>query len=531
MGSRAVVHVVRLLAVATVAGVVLAGGSGGTSTGAAKPKTGGTFAFLFNTEPPGMDPIQLREVPNISPALAVTAIFDQLVYADPTSLKVKPKIASSLTTQDKGLTWVLKIRPNVRFSDGTTFDASAVQYNWQRIADPANRVPFAGPAQEIATYETPDPLTLKVSLKAANPLWDQLVARNLSTIGSPTALKANATAFQTKPVGAGPYLLKEWIRTVSSTFVRNPDYWQTGKPYIDQIDMKFVTDDNARLSTMLAGSAQAALDGAYQNLTQYRAQSNKFAVVNTPTSGGGYGLLMNTSKAPFTDLRVRQALSLVLDSKELVERANFGDSTAVIKAIDDEFSPWYNPKIKLPKTDPVAAQKLVDQVVAEQSGRPISFTYLVNNTPNHIRMAEAIQTVVQSKLRNVEVKLDIQQPTATVPKQAAGDFQASLGSARWTDPALDLPAVFRTGSGLNYMRYSNPTVDAALTQLTTSTDSKTTQQAHETVIENVLKDLPMVWVSRFQTFYGYDKTQLKNWKMFYELRPLFEEMWLAKPKG
>jgi peptide/nickel transport system substrate-binding protein len=76
-----------------------------------------------------------------------------------------------------------------------------VQYNWQRVADPANKSPFAAPAQEIASMDVVEPLTLKVTLKAVDPIWDSLVARNLTTIGSPTALKASATAFASKRSG------------------------------------------------------------------------------------------------------------------------------------------------------------------------------------------------------------------------------------------------------------------------------------------------------------------------------------------
>src|SRR4051794_27401705 len=202
----------RIAICVALTGTVLAGSSTGVASAAQKPKAGGTFTFLFNTEPPGLDPVQLREVPNISPALAAVAIFDELVYTDPDTLKVKPKVATSLTTADKGLTWTLKLHPDVKFSDGTPYDAAAVQFNWQRIADPANRAPFAQYAQEVATYDVVDPQSLKVTLKKADPYFDQWVARALSSIGSPTALKANPTGFSSKPVGAGPYLLKDWVR-------------------------------------------------------------------------------------------------------------------------------------------------------------------------------------------------------------------------------------------------------------------------------------------------------------------------------
>src|SRR5262245_2062419 len=111
----------RLVVVLALTGSIVAGASA-QAPAAQKPKAGGTFTFLFNTEPPGLDPVQLREVPNISPALAAVAIFDELVYTDPDTLKVKPKVATSLTTPDKGLTWTLKLHPDVKFSDGTPYD-------------------------------------------------------------------------------------------------------------------------------------------------------------------------------------------------------------------------------------------------------------------------------------------------------------------------------------------------------------------------------------------------------------------------
>jgi peptide/nickel transport system substrate-binding protein len=504
-----------------------AGVISGTASAAAQPKQGGTLSFLFNSEPPGLDPVQLREIPNISPAMAAVGIFDELVYTDPTTLKVKPKIATSLTTPDKGLTWVMKLRPDVKFTDGTAYDAAAVQYNWQRIADPANKAAFAQYAQEVATYNIPDPLTLQVTLKTADPYFDQWIARALSSIGSPTALKANPTGFSSKPVGAGPYMLKDWVRLSSMTLVRNPNYWQKGKPYIDEIDLKYVNDDAARANTLTSGAAQVALEGAATNLRQYRA-TGKYDVINTPANGGGYAFVMNNTKPPFNDIRVRQAMSLVLDSAEIVQRADFGDSTTVMKSVDEKFSPYYNPKLKLPKTDTAAAQKLIDSYVADNGGKPVDFTYLALNVGPHLRIAQAMQAIITSKLKNVNESIEILDPTVGVPKYTSGNYQATLGNGRWTDPSLDDPAIFQSTSTLNIARYSNPTVDAALKQLQTTTDQKVKQQAHDTVVENVLKDVPIVWVTRMQTYYAIQKSAVKDWKMFFELRPLIEDVNLSQ---
>src|SRR5262245_19351055 len=116
MGSRRRVFLAGLVAVVVAAGAVSAGGSVGA---AAKPRSGGALSLVFNAEPAGLDPVQMRGAPDISSVMAAVGIYDELVWTDPATLKVKPKIATELNTTDSGLTWTLKLRSGVQFSDGT----------------------------------------------------------------------------------------------------------------------------------------------------------------------------------------------------------------------------------------------------------------------------------------------------------------------------------------------------------------------------------------------------------------------------
>src|SRR4029077_11812214 len=193
------------------------------------------------------------------------------------------------------------------------------------------------------------------------------------------------------------------------------------------------------------------------------------------------------------------------------QRTGDGDDTWVMKTVDEKTSPYYNPKLKLAPTDPAAAQKMIDAYVAEKG--PIEFSYLVLNVPTHVRIANAVQAILTSKLKNVKINLEILSPAEGVPKYTAGNFQFMLNDSRWTDPALDMPARNLSTSSTNYMKWSNPAVDAAINTLKTTVDPKQKQAAHNTVIEEALKDVPYVWITRFRAYYAYDKTQLKGWKM------------------
>src|SRR5262245_38327689 len=144
------------------------------ATAAAKPQTGGTLTILKASEAPnGWDPVNVGAIPQNTPTPQQLMIFDLLVYEDPVTLKIVPRVAQSFTTSDNGTTWTLKLRPNIQFSDGTPYDAAAVQFNWQREAD-ATRNPRPtgyGTASAIATMDVVDPLTLKITLKAQDTAW------------------------------------------------------------------------------------------------------------------------------------------------------------------------------------------------------------------------------------------------------------------------------------------------------------------------------------------------------------------------
>src|SRR5262249_27849209 len=153
----------------------------------------------------GLDPVQFTPLSySAQEELRGFALYDYLVGVNSKTFEVEPRIAQSITGSSDSKTWTIKIRPDVKFSDGTAYDAEAVKFNWERMGDPANKSPMASAAQTIASMEVTDPLTLVVTLKAVNAQFPRLVATRLGLIGSPTAIKADPTGFGTKPVGAGP---------------------------------------------------------------------------------------------------------------------------------------------------------------------------------------------------------------------------------------------------------------------------------------------------------------------------------------
>jgi peptide/nickel transport system substrate-binding protein len=515
-----------LLVVSSIIGTTAARAS---TRAAASPQSGGTLTIAKSTDhPTGWDPITLRGVVQNSEAGQAFALYDVLFYQDPTTLKLIPRLGLSLTTADGGTTWVLKLRPNVKFSDGTPLDADAVKFTWARIADPANKAVAQSAAAGIATMDVVDPLTLKTTLKTPDAVFDRRVAEQLAYIGSPTAFRTmGAAAFNLKPVGAGPFLLQSWVRDSQYTFVRNPEYWQKGRPYLDQVIFKVITDEPSAYNSFKAGEVNAVYLYDPANVAQAKQEGTK--PLSMSTTGGGWTFYMNVTKPPFNDLRVRQAVSLALNTKQFAQVRRNGDSHFVFDTLDLKGTPYYDKSIAIPKTDLSAAQKLIDAYVAENGGKPVTFELLAYNVAYIAQDTQVLQQQLQ-QLKNVQVSVTTIVSSDALARVVAGNFQAFTTTAgKWNDPALGMVTLFKTGGSANYSRYSNPTVDSALDQLQATTDQKTKTQLTHNIERTVLKDVPLTWFARSFSSTVVDKT-VRNWQVYFDNFPLLDSVSVTKSK-
>jgi len=490
------------------------------------PRRDGKLTMVLAADPPGLDPLQLQGVQNWAEAIAVAAVYDALLYPD-ASHCIRPKIAISLTTSDGGMTWTLTLRPGVMFSDGTPFDSEAVRFNWTRLADPVNGSLVGNSAALITRMDAVDATTLQITLRTRAPHWDRVVARSLSSIGSPTAMAAAGEAFARAPVGAGPFVLTEWVRGDHMTFVRNPRYWQPDKPYLAQVTViTGITDAAPKYECMISGRAQVALEPLGDNLAKFREQPDRYSILTTPEGGGGGALALNVSRAPFDDERIRRALALALDSAEFVEQAGYGDPQMIMTTIDRAGTPYHHPEIRLPIRDIATAQRLIDARVAE-TGVPVRFTLETFANEGHIREANAVKRMLESQLTSIEVTVAIGSAPDVIGKMRTGEYQALNSIARWSDSTLDLPGLFASGSKQNAMRYSNGRVDATLELLVGATERPLIIEAHHDVLRQVLQDVPVIWLSHKEAFHVVDHRAVRDWNLFYSLRPLIEDAWLA----
>jgi len=197
-------------------------------TPAVAQKPGGSITVGLEFEIPGFDPLKVG-VFDTSTEIAAAAIFDTLTYLDDKH-EVQPKLALSWTHSDDFKTWTFKLRPGVKFHDGTPFNAQAVKENFDRQKDPANKCRCAFYIAYIHDVQAPDELTVVYNMN--DPTVNQPALLTIQSVNnaiqSPTAWKTKGDDYNRNAVSTGPYILKSWTAGDRMVLEKNPGYWNKG---------------------------------------------------------------------------------------------------------------------------------------------------------------------------------------------------------------------------------------------------------------------------------------------------------------
>ncbi|MDA8870688.1 ABC transporter substrate-binding protein, partial [Rhizobiaceae bacterium] len=295
------------------------------------------------------------EPPHLDPTTDAPAAIDEVVYANvyegltrigPDGAVV-PGLAESWAISEDGKTYTFTLREGVTFHDGTTFDAEDVKFSLDRARGEDSVNAQKALFEPIDTVEVIDPRTVAVTLKA--PKGDFLFALGWgdAVMVAPETADANKTA----PTGTGPFKFDKWARGSTLDLVRNDAYWGTA-PALERATFRFIADPAAAVSALMAGDVDAFANfPAPESVPQF-ASDPRFTVIVGTTEGETI-LAMNNGKAPFDDIRVRQAVSHAIDREAIINGAMFGLGTP----IGTHFAPHHPAYIDLLGTYPLDLEK------------------------------------------------------------------------------------------------------------------------------------------------------------------------------
>jgi peptide/nickel transport system substrate-binding protein len=484
----------------------------------AEPVSGGSLTLLSQTEAAGVDPALFRtSITGTRGDGAVGfALYGGLVLENPVTGEVDMSMAESVTSSD-GLVWTLKLREGLVFSNGSPLDAEAVKLNWERYGAPDSTSGAAAPARAMSSIEVVDPLTVKITLAKPNGQWLRTLALYpLNFIAAPESwLNGNPDQ---EPIGAGPFTLVEWVRDDHMTLKRNPTYFDAPRPYVDELVIRPIVDGRQRYNALQTGQGQLSYNSIdFQIFAE--AEEAGFGLYQSPLSGGGI-FLFNTARAPFDDVRVRRAIQLGLDRNalnDLVQRG-LADVAATIAA---EGTPFYEPSIALPEPDPAEAQRLIDEVVAEQGG-PI--TFMITTNPQTQATTEGVLTLL-SQYDGLEIS--IQSVASPATEVVPGNFDMSVWGVFFIDPEPRFYDLMHSASGGNWGKYSNPEVDAALDVARVSQDPAERAEAYAIVQQILVDEAPFIMPWRFPSMYMFDEV-VQQVETFGDGVPLLDQIWLSE---
>jgi len=401
------------------------------------------------------------EPPHLDPTAGAAGAIDEILYANvfegltrigPNG-EVLPGLAESWEVSEDGKVYTFKLRAGVKFHDGTTFDAEDVKFSLDRARAEdsvnAQKVLFSA----IDTVEVVDPLTVKVTLKRPQGSFLYNMGWGDAVIVAPESAETN----KEKPVGTGPFRFDRWARGASVTLVRNPDYW--GEPAaLEKAEFRFVPDAAAAVPALLSGDVQAFPNFPASDALEQIKADPRFAVVIGSTEGETI-LAMNNAKAPFDNLKVRQAISHAIDREEII----LGASNGLGQPIGSHFSPANEAYEDLTGLYPHDAEK-AKQLIAE-AGLADGFSATIKLPPT--TYARVGGEIVTSQLAEVDIKLEIiPMEWAQWLEQVFTNKDFDLTIISHTEPN-DIDIYGRDGY---YFGYNNPEFKTVMAELDATVD-------------------------------------------------------------
>jgi peptide/nickel transport system substrate-binding protein len=407
-------------------------------------------------------------------AHASLQVWEPLIDYDD-NLGLVPGLAENWTLSPDGLTWEFTLREDVVFSNGEPYNADALIGSIEHARASSGRPSlFLGGINFEEIYGNPtaitrvDDYTVQIAYDTPRPLLPYAIANHYSAQFWPGQFDENSN-FTGLPIGTGPFKLVEWERDQYAVLERNENYWGE-KPTLTRIEVRIYPDENSRLSALKAGEVDALAElGAVlpAQAGEIKDDAN-YVVSNYPTACNTY-LLFNGSKAPFNDVRLRQAVSLAIDREAFVNDLLYGYGIPAKGVILQANAKWFNdnPEEQI-RYDPEQAQQLANEALGGQRQK----VTLVFNPPGqnllgwpYPLMATYLQAILQPYGFDVELKQ--QEAAAVTETLAQGGYDLALSNNCWStgDPNYMIRRTLGSQSALqttNHGGYNNPEVDALL---------------------------------------------------------------------
>ena len=373
-----------------------------TSTGMAKE--GGVLKVAIGMNPMRLDP---PNATGASDMIINSHIFERLIqvqFNDRTkSRDYIPVLAERWQASPDKKVWTFFLRRGVKFHDGTPFNAEAVKVNVERLIGPQPQMMSRDYTMLLDRVEVVNDLTIRFHCKVAAAPFLDLIEQSYLAIVSPAALQKFGKEIHQHPVGTGPYKFTEWAVGQKVVMGANKEYWK-GPPKLDGIEILFVPDDMARANMLQTGEVQVAYNLPIQLIDKLR-EGDKIKVISYPTAELLF-LVINCQVIPTNDLRVRQAIKMAIDRKNIIKSILKGNGLVGDSQVSEFSFGRYSADPVL--FDPKAAEQLLTEAgwidsdgdgIREKAGKKLTLN--IRSPSGRYPMDQTVVEAIQTQLRSV----------------------------------------------------------------------------------------------------------------------------------
>src|SRR5215813_14221160 len=427
------------------------------------------------TEPPGLD---LTATPaSATAAVVFFNVQEALVKVDRHG-KLVPWLAERWhTTDNKNYTFFLK--RGIRFHNGREFKAADVKFVIDRAMNPETKHPYPGYYAAIQDIIVKDDYTITITLKSTTANFLLNMARQGSVIYPREAVET----MKSEPIGTGPFKLGEWVRGDRIVLVRNPDYHVKGLPKLDRVTYRFITDPNAVLAALKAGDVDVSLFGLGPEHVQDVQKDARFQVIVGDTTNDVI-MAMNNSRKPYTDVRVRRALTYGINKTDVLKGAMFGMGK-VLGTNVDPLNPYYVDMSKEMPYDPAKAKKLL-----AEAGYPNGFDTVLKVSPQYYYTVRSGE-IITDNLKKIGVNVKIEQIEwgqwlSRVFREADYDLTIIGHAEAWDIKNYANPKY--------YFRYDSPKFQELFAKSEVTIDDKARKEIYVEMQKLLVDEAPVVWL-------------------------------------
>jgi ABC-type transport system substrate-binding protein len=469
---------------------------------AGQPRPGGTLRVavpeILHLDVDSVNQIGINEI--------AQSFYETLFDRDANG-EVVPLLVKEVEISDDGTVHTWTLQENVKFHDGSEFNADVVKWNLD------HKIETKGPLYDFIPFESievVDPLTVRVTLtRPYLPMYNLLAIKAFSMYHPDFVEQVGPDGLKNQANGTGPFMVEEYVPNERLTLTKNPEYWQEGLPYLDQIVYQVSRDNNTRAAMLEAGDVDVAAFLSIQDIDRFKVSDE--IEIYAGSSTRHYYMSLNNTNPPLDDVRVRQAINYAIDKEGIARTVFLGyakPAEAVI--VNDEVDGFTSPGAY--PYDPERANALLDEAgwtdtndngTRDKDGEELSLLLRTRKdaVPGDIATVELVQGMLSEVGIEIEVEIvdtasflaQLNQPVENIPYY-------DIVNLTWGTFTGDAEYVLRTYYRCdawppvyyNYSLYCNEEVDRLIDQANMAPSREERDEIYAEVIKLVRDDAPTI---------------------------------------